>query len=299
MVRIAQSCALNRRRFLLGILALAVLALAGCVSWGLRWCSMLPLWLGGRPITGVVWQVDSLTVNPEGDWQRLGADHLLIQWSVVDGIGFAKGLGSKAAAIMPDWRRIGREPWARHVILGLAGDFSEKTARENVQRLAQASTEIVRAKLPLEIEGYYFPVEVDPTWQAAPVVMPEALALLPRPLWISVYDSANIGGEALAGWLAGWLPDDVGVFFQDGVGVEARAPETARRYADALSARLGKDRLRIITEAFRPLGEGQFRPATANELEPQIRAMRGYEIYLFDGPHYVDRPLVQALIEEF
>ncbi len=62
------------------------------------------------------------------------------------------------------------------------------------------------------------------------------LAPLPRPLWISVYDGRNIGPEALADWLESWLPKDIGVFFQDGVGVYARTPQVAAHYADVLSA---------------------------------------------------------------
>ncbi|AMM83073.1 hypothetical protein [Martelella sp. AD-3] len=249
------------------------------------------------PVTGIVWQVDDATAKPEGEWQRLGADHLLIQWILVDGIGFARGTGGKAPTQMPDWRRIAKEPWARHVTLGLAGDFDEKKARENALQLARTSAAIAGKKPPLAVEGYYFPVEVDPTWKEAAEVMPKALALLPRPLWISVYDNSNIGGEALADWLSTWLPADVGVFFQDGAGVAARSPQTARDYADALSARLGKDRLRVIAEAFRPLPQGGFRPATVQELMPQIALMEGYALYLFDGPHYLDDTLVDALVK--
>ena len=36
------------------------------------------------PITGVVWQVDHATANPVGQWDRLGARELLVQWVVVD-----------------------------------------------------------------------------------------------------------------------------------------------------------------------------------------------------------------------
>nr|WP_272213315.1 hypothetical protein [Marinicella sp. W31]MDC2879262.1 hypothetical protein [Marinicella sp. W31] len=267
------------------------------MTWLARQRFILPARLARYPVTGIVWQLDTLTARPEGEWQRLGANHLLVQWSLIDGIGFVPGLGHRSAAPMPDWQRIGAEPWAQHVILGLAGNFSEKKSRANVMQLAKASAEVAAASLPLNIEGYYFPVEVDPTWQEAPEVMPEALALLPRPLWISVYDNTNIGGDVLADWLAGWLPDDIGIFFQDGVGVEARSPEVARQYADALSARLGRARVRIITEAFRPLAQARFRPATADELEPQIRAMHGYEVYLFEGPHYLNDELVEKLKE--
>lgn len=295
MVCNAQSRPVSRRRFLYAMMAMAMLGVTGLVARFARWGGALPVWLGGRPVTGIVWQVDTLTARPEGQWQRLGVNHLLIQWSVVDGIGFAPGLGQTPAQTMPDWQRIGKEPWAQHVILGLAGDFSERKSRENVLQLAKASAEAAQVKLPLNVEAYYFPIEVDPTWQDAPRLMPEALALLPRPLWISVYDSANVGGKTLADWLSLWLPDDVGIFFQDGVGVEARTPATARQYADALAARLGKDRVRIITEAFRPLADGQFRAATAEEIVPQIRAMQGYSLYLFDGPHYVGNDLVTEI----
>ena len=292
MVRIPQSRLLNRKYLIAGLaVALALSAIAALTVARPR----LSSWLHTGRVTGIVWQLDTTTTAPDADWQRLGVSHLLIQWSEVDGIGFAPGLGAQTASPLPDWNRIGREPWAKDVILGLAGSFSEKTSRSSVPQLAAASAAAAKVKLPLNIVGYYFPVEVDPTWKEAPALMPEALAHLPRPLWISVYDSANIGGETLATWLSTWLPDDVGIFFQDGVGVEARTPATARQYADALAARFGKDRVRIITEAFRPLGAGHFRPATAEELVPQIRVMHGYQLYLFDGPHYVDNALIKAL----
>ena len=85
------------------------------------------------------------------------------------------------------------------------------------------------------------------------------------------------------------------MFFQDGVGVHARTPRGAREYAAALAARLGRERLRVIVEAFRPHTEGGFRAAIAAEVGPQIEALAGYPLYLFDGPHYVDQGLVEAL----
>ncbi|MBB4122556.1 hypothetical protein [Martelella radicis] len=287
------------RRFLMVLPAIVLLVAAGLLG---RFLVLPPdnsEVPAEGPVTGIVWQVDDATARPEGNWQRLGADHLLIQWIVVDDIGFARGLGKKRPTRLPDWQRIGAEPWARHVTLGLAGDFAEKKARADVLQLARASAAIAGKQLPLDIEGYYFPVEVDPTWQEAAKVMPEALSLLPRPLWISVYDNSDMGGAALADWLSTWLPEDVGIFFQDGVGVDARSAQTARDYADALAARFGKDRLRVITEAFRPLKGGGFRAATAAEIEPQIRALRGYDIYLFDGPHYLNDALVKALSRSF
>lgn len=256
----------------------------------------------GALAKGVVWQVDTDHLNPRGDWDRLGVTDLLVQWSAVDDTSFLPVGGPQAAAGLhpaarsPDWQRIGREPWARNVILGLAGRFDETTARAQAAHLVEQSRMLTAVRPSVNIDGYYFPVEVDPTWQGAAALGP-LLYALPRPLWISVYDNSNIGGAALAAWLDGWLPLDVGIFFQDGCGVYARGPAAARRYAEALAARLGKQRVRIIAEAFRPAGHGAFRPATAAELAPQLFAYRGYQIYLFDGPHYVSNQLVQGLLD--
>ncbi|MBP0594382.1 hypothetical protein J8I87_32900 [Paraburkholderia sp. LEh10] len=252
---------------------------------------------------GVVWQLDEDHVDPRGDWQALGVTDLLVQWTAVDDISFLPGTATQqepssvrlqTSSHLPDWTRIAQEPWARNVIVGLAGRFDETGARAQMARLVEQSKRLVAARPPVHVDGYYFPVEVDPTWQGAARLAP-LLGALPRPLWISVYDNSNIGGATLAAWLDGWLPHDVGVFLQDGCGVYARGPAAAREYADALAARLGKARVRVIAEAFRPAVGGGFRAASAAELAPQLRAYRGYRTYLFDGPHYVSAQLVQEL----
>jgi hypothetical protein len=130
--------------------------------------------------------------------------------------------------------------------------------------------------------------------RTARAALPPILEKLPRPLWISAYDSDGVGAAEFAGWLASWLPRDVGVLFQDGVGVHARSAPVAREYADALAARLGEARVGLIAEAFREHA-GRFRPATADELKSQLAAYRGLPIYLFDGPHYVPEAVVREL----
>ncbi|WP_407947669.1 alpha-amylase family protein [Paraburkholderia solitsugae] len=245
-------------------------------------------------VDGIVWQTDNATARPAGNWQLLGVHDLLIQWIVVDDTSFIVNAGMPAVAHLPDMERISREPWARNVILGLAGYQDEKRARANVARLADVSAAVARLPTPLHVTGYYFPVEIDPTWQDAPKLA-GILQRLPHPLWVTVYDRSNIGGDALADWLASWLPADVGVFFQDGCGVYAREAHVARTYLDALSSRLGKQRVRVIAEAFRPAGQNTFRPATADELRVQLQAYDGYSAWLFDGPHYVSDTLVREL----
>ena len=247
------------------------------------------------PIEGTVWQVYNDNAAPKGDWNRLGASRLLIQWTVVDGIAFREGTGLPGGN-MPDWKRIASEPWAREVILGLAGRFDEKSARAEIAQLAETSATLARLPTPLNVVGYYFPVEIDPTWTEAPQLT-ALLVKLPRPLWISVYDSANVGPQELAAGLLKWLPPDVGVFFQDGVGVHARDAWVARHYVTVLERSLGKGRVRVIAEAFRPKPGGGFRPATIEELRPQLATYTGLPIYLFEGPLYVTPGLVNDLVK--
>jgi hypothetical protein len=269
------------RAFFCGFVAAAAL-LAGCAS------KVVP------PIEGVVWQIDNEHTEPRGDWERLGVQRLLVQWTVVDNLAFVPGTDLPAGKSMPDWPRIAGQPWAREVILGLAGRFDERNARASLEELAQLSARIARSPPPVNVTGWYFPVEIDPTWMEA-FRLRTLLAQLPRPLWISVYDSANVGPEELAQSLVEWLPPDVGVFFQDGVGVHAREAYVARHYANVLARRLGRDRVRLIAEAFRPKPGGGFRPATVAELQPQLATYEGFPIYLFEGPRYVGSTLVQGL----
>lgn len=274
----------SARRRLLGAALCTLLFLGACTGTP----SVIP------PLAGVVWQPDNQTLDPRGNWQRMGGTELLVQWTAVDGTAFVQNDVLPVAAQLPAWQRIAGEAWASEVILGLAGRFDEKAARADIVNLSRASAALAKLPTPLHVVGWYFPVEIDPTWAEAPSLAP-LLAALPRPLWISVYDSANVGPDALVQGLATWLPPDVGVFFQDGVGVHAREAKVARHYADVISAKLGKERVRIIAEAFRPKSGGGFRSATMGEIGPQLAHYAGYRVYLFDGPHYVPDALVAEI----
>ena len=268
-------------------------AAALLLPWLLSACqSLLPR--SDPPVSGVVWQIDAQTLAPQGHWEQLGARTLLVQWTAVDGLSYVAGGPWPPAARLPDWQTIARQPWAQDVILGLAGRYDEAAARADVADLVSVSAQLARLPTPLHVVGWYFPVEIDSSWQDAAQLGP-LLARLPRPLWLSVYDSANVGAETLAQWLDGCLPADVGVFFQDGVGVHARTAAVARDHADVLIRRLGRARVRVIAEAFRPQASGGFRAATAEELQVQLEAYAGLPVYLFDGPHYVSDALVDAL----
>lgn len=256
-------------------------------------CQSLPT-VGTPLIEGVVWQLDNETIDARGNWHEIGARSLLIQWISVDGINFMHDEKGSTTRRQPDWARIGAEPWAQEVILGLAGRFNESAARAEVAGLISDSARLAKLPSPLHVVGWYFPVEVDTSWADAPK-LGRLLEQLPRPLWISVYDNRNIGAIDFARWLNTWLPADIGVFFQDGVGVHARTAPVARQYTEALSLMLGAHRVKIIAEAFRPIPQGGFRSATLAELRPQLQAYRGLPVYLFDGPHYVSSKLVNEL----
>ena len=142
---------------------------------------------GARPnIAGIVWQPDNATVGIQGEWQKLGAHELLVQWTAVDGQAFVPGSGLPEVPALPDWARIAKAPWAQDVIVGLAGFFSENRSRDNIEELATLSEQMARVKTPLNVTGWYFPAEVDPSWSRAKE-LPALLARLPRPLWISTH----------------------------------------------------------------------------------------------------------------
>jgi hypothetical protein len=254
-------------------------------------------WAELPPVTGFMWQLHEKMAEAKGNWHRLGARELILQWAAVDGIAYVPGLKLPQSARMPDWERIAREPWARRVIVGLSGRMDEQTARRSLPAMLEESLAVSRLKFPFKVSGWYFPAEVDPIWKDAPRVLPPVLNRLPRPLWISVYDGEGIGADKFAAWLASWMPADVNVLFQDGIGAHGRSVPDAREYADAISGALGKRRVAIMVEAFR-VEKGRFRPATAAELKPQLAAFKGYRLYLFDGPHYVPDRVVDQLVAE-
>jgi hypothetical protein len=248
-------------------------------------------------VTGVIWQLYEDAPDAKGSWHRLGARELLVQWTAVDGIAYVPGIAQRPSKRMPDWERIAREPWAERIIVGLSGRTDEQTTRRSLEQMLEESLSISRLKLPFRVSAWYFPAEVDPTWKDAPSKLPPILSKLPRPLWVSAYDGDNVGAREFADWIASWLPTDVGILFQDGVGVHVRGAAAAREYVSALSERLGKGRVGLIAEAFRAEKE-RFRPATAAELRPQLAAYRGLglPLYLFEGPHYVSDQLVNELL---
>lgn len=251
-----------------------------------------------RLIEGIIWQPHLSQLELWGEWERLGASTLMVQWIVADGQAYMPGLGLPTVEDPPNWARIVKEPWAQKVILGLATRLQEPVARLDVVGLVDLSARIAKQPLAVRPSAYYFPVEVDPSWKEATAMGP-LLKDLPRPLWISAYDNNNVGPQPFAEWISGWLPADVGLMFQDGVGLHIRTAQGARTYGEALCERLGTARFTMIAEAFRPGPGDTMRSASLEELGPQLQAYQGFEVLVFDGPTYLNRKLIYGLEHEY
>lgn len=238
-------------------------------------------------IEGIFWQVDQLS-KASGNWQLLGINTLITQWSVVDNRSFLKDvLVTKQWDVQPDWQKITAQPWSKNIILGLASIFQEPIARENINQLYEQSQHIIHAQLPLQASGYYFPIEADPTWHGVHL-LGQYIAKFNCPIWISIY-SAEPKAPLFEYWLESWLPPNAKVFFQDGVGVGTRTPEEAAQIYKTLKNKFGEDRIVIVLEAFRHKKDGTFRAAYPWEIAKQLKAYSGQSVYIFDGPHYLNR----------
>ncbi len=240
-------------------------------------------------IEGIFWQVDQMS-QASGNWHLLGVNTLVTQWSIVDGRSFFNEIPGQQWEVKPEWQSIAEQPWSKQVILGLAGIFQEPIARENIDQLYLQSQQIINAPLPIQVSGYYFPVEADPSWNGV-ANLAQYISQFQRPVWISIY-SADRKAPFLHYWLESWLPANANVFFQDGVGVGTRNPEEAAQIYKNLRTQMGEKRVVIILEAFRRKEDGSFRAAYPWEIAKQLKAYAGQRVYIFDGPHYLNKASV-------
>lgn len=266
---------------------LTLLCLVGCVNLS-KSDAQAP------KIEGIFWQPDLATTPPSGNWDLLGVSTFVPQWSVVQSKSWVEQeTGFIKWEKHIDLKQINQKPWAQQIILGLAGEYDEKLARANVLQLASSSKQIIDNTKSIPLKGYYLPIEADPTWLCVDDLA-KAIRSLPKPLWISIY-SAEQSPEHLDSWLKSWLPAQTGVFFQDGVGVGTRSPQQARTLLNELQKEFGKEHIVIVLEAFRPTKNGKFRSAYPWEIIEQLKAYEGQTVYIFDGPHYMNRMTVYVV----
>lgn len=234
-------------------------------------------------LDGIIWQPTNDYPRPQGRWHLLGADSLLVQWSLNDNLAWLPSTQFAPQPRLPDWDALGREPWASRIILGLASRMRLDDARRHWQRLGHQGA-MLAEDVTFPVAGWYAPIEFSPDWRDAEAYR-AYLDTLPRPRYVSSYGGYEMTPRGYASWVASWLPEDAILLYQDGVGVGQQTPAQARARADALVEVLGPSRLIMVMEAFRLRRDGQVGPARLSQLIDQLRRYRGLEVYAFSARH--------------
>ncbi len=74
-------------------------------------------------IEGMFWQPDLATTAPKGNWDLLGVNTFVPQWSIVESKSWFD-----LDMDFPKWeknislKKLNKKPWAENIILGLAGE---------------------------------------------------------------------------------------------------------------------------------------------------------------------------------
>ena len=106
-------------------------------------------------IEGIFWQPDLATTPPSGNWNLLGVSTFVPQWSVVQSKSwFDHEIGLQKWDKNINLKQIQQKPWAQHILLGLAGEYDEKSARSNVLQLAENSKKIIENTQFIPLKGY-------------------------------------------------------------------------------------------------------------------------------------------------
>lgn len=169
-----------------------------------RWWpeSVVQIRNANRGSIGIFWQTLNANVNTRRSWDYIGVTKTMFQWVAVDGQSFIDQNILPEQTNLLDLNAIAQEPWAQEMIIGLPGIFDEATARSSAASLATLGQQFGQLTFPANVKGFYFPIEIDPTWTAAPEILAPLWASLPRPLYVSVYYGNGIDGAAAADWLA-------------------------------------------------------------------------------------------------
>jgi hypothetical protein len=264
------------------------------------------------PAKGILWQTLANNIGTRRAWQKLGVSKVCFQWLAVDGYSFIDNPWLPTYSKKIDMADVTKQPWASELIVGLPGYFNEATARSSLDSLTDLGQKFGTLGWSGNIGGFYFPVEIDPTWSAGPAGMAPYWSRLPRPLYVSAYygygvqplTPNGITAKAAALWLYDFLPKDVNLMFQDGIGAFGYNFATVTERLDALYD-LFQDRLHVICEAntynedYVGVDGTYFRPLTANEYRERLAFHSKWEqrnkLWLFDAPSYLTSNLIQKL----
>ena len=206
-----------------------------------------------RLIKGVIWQPTLDYNTPIGSWDKIGADTILVQWTLLEKKAWLGALTHPEWTPSPDWSQIVSQPWAKEIIFGLSGDFNMLKARKesayHMSTSLDLSNSIKKLKISNKIRGWYAPIEIDPSWSNTEEIV-KYLEGIPEPLYVSSFVGKFEDPKKYAKWVAKWLPKNRNLLFQDSVGTRALNQRESLLYTNALVDELGHNRVNVILEAF-------------------------------------------------
>ena len=127
------------------------------------------------------WQTWTSNVDVRRQWDRLGVGTTIFQWVAVNGSSFILNPWLPLHGSQLDLADIATRPWARRMIIGTPGLSDETQARARIHELADLAQKFGTLSYPSNAAGFYFPVEIDPTYTAAPADFGAIWSKLPRP----------------------------------------------------------------------------------------------------------------------
>jgi len=212
------------------------------------WCTP-----DNRLIKGVIWQPTLNYNTPQGSWDEIGADTILVQWTLLEKKAWVNATNYQVWKPSPNWPEIAAQPWAKNIIFGLSGDFDMLKARKewsyHMSASRRLSNSIKKLKISNNIKGWYAPIEIDLSWSNIDEIV-EYLRGMPRPLYVSSFVGKFEDPIKYAKWVSKWLPKDGTLLFQDSIGTRALTHKESQQYINALVSELGRDRVEVILEAF-------------------------------------------------
>jgi len=249
-------------------------------------------------LKGVIWQPTLDYNTPKGYWNLLGADTLLIQWMHLEKRAWIQNVNYPTWEPSPNWTEILSKPWAENIIFGLSCDFSLSKSRAECLYHRKVSIDIAKSiqklHIPNPIHGWYAPIELDPSWKDNKKIA-DYIQGMPKPLYISSFVGKYEDPQKYADWVASWLPSDAHLLFQDCVGTGVLTIKESLEYINALIAKLGRERVNVILEAFIINKEKKLQTAPLPSIAKRLLLYKklGVSSYLFSCRYLSIRDILQ------
>ena len=195
-----------------------------------------------------------------------------------------------------DLADIATRPWARRMIIGTPGLSDETQARARIHELADLAQKFGTLSYPSNAAGFYFPVEIDPTYTAAPADFGAIWSKLPRPCTCrSTTAPASTTRPPRNGWTHSSPGRDHPVPGRRGRTRRDAAAGAGPLRPDPRATPEDRDDRRGLpseSHARRRL----LHSATAAEYQAQLQAYAHLDpVHVFDGPNYLDAALIQRI----